>query len=161
MAGMKGSKIRRVARIIRLPCGGSCGGSFSPKQANDNNILKRSSIVSAKSNTENQESTTKTLCPICLEQLNYNTGTKTSREAIFTAQCSHSFHFTCISSNVRHGNVTCPICRAYWSQLPRDLYISHPSTQTTDPILRILDDSIETFRVHRQSSLGGGVVSWV
>ncbi|KAK6133137.1 hypothetical protein DH2020_033176 [Rehmannia glutinosa] len=71
-------------------------------------------------------------------------------QAIFTAQCTHSFHFACISSNVRHGNITCPICRAHWTQLPRNLN-TRCSNKTEDPVLRILDDSIANFRVHRRS----------
>ncbi|KAJ6432874.1 hypothetical protein OIU84_019998 [Salix udensis] len=38
--------------------------------------------------------------------------------AIFTAECSHSFHFHCISSNVKHGNQLCPVCRAKWKEIP-------------------------------------------
>lgn len=38
--------------------------------------------------------------------------------AIFTAECSHSFHFHCITSNVKHGNQICPICRAKWKEIP-------------------------------------------
>uniref|UniRef100_J3N383 VWFA domain-containing protein n=1 Tax=Oryza brachyantha TaxID=4533 RepID=J3N383_ORYBR len=39
-------------------------------------------------------------------------------QALFTAECSHKFHFHCISSSVRHGNLVCPICRAVWKELP-------------------------------------------
>ena len=39
-------------------------------------------------------------------------------QALFTAECSHKFHFHCITSNVRHGNHICPICRAEWKELP-------------------------------------------
>ncbi|PWZ52332.1 Uncharacterized protein sll0103 [Zea mays] len=39
-------------------------------------------------------------------------------QALFNAECSHKFHFNCISSNVQHGNKICPICRAVWKQLP-------------------------------------------
>jgi len=39
-------------------------------------------------------------------------------QALFTAECSHKFHFHCISSNVKHGNLICPICRAEWKELP-------------------------------------------
>jgi hypothetical protein len=39
-------------------------------------------------------------------------------QALFTAECSHRFHFRCISSNVNHGNLICPICRAEWKELP-------------------------------------------
>ncbi|XP_020230649.1 E3 ubiquitin-protein ligase WAV3 isoform X2 [Cajanus cajan] len=91
----------------------------------------------------------KNLCAICLDPLSYNSKGSNQGQAIFTAQCSHAFHFACISSNVRHGNVTCPICRAQWSQLPRN-----PNNNLCgDPILRILDDSIATFRVHRHTLL--------
>lgn len=38
--------------------------------------------------------------------------------AIFTAECSHSFHFQCIASNVKHGNQICPVCRAKWKEVP-------------------------------------------
>ncbi|GFZ14749.1 zinc finger (C3HC4-type RING finger) family protein [Actinidia rufa] len=38
--------------------------------------------------------------------------------AIFTAECSHSFHFHCIASNVKHGNQICPVCRGKWKEIP-------------------------------------------
>ena len=41
-----------------------------------------------------------------------------SGHAIFTAECSHSFHFHCIASNVKHGNQLCPVCRAKWKEIP-------------------------------------------
>lgn len=28
------------------------------------------------------------------------------------------FHFHCISSNVKHGNYVCPVCRAKWKEIP-------------------------------------------
>lgn len=96
------------------------------------------------------------LCAICLDPLSYNSTCGSPGQAIFTAQCSHAFHFACISSNVRHGSVTCPICRAHWTQLPRNLNppcASLSSCNQNDPILRILDDSIATFRIHRRSFL--------
>lgn len=98
------------------------------------------------------------LCAICLDPLSYTSKGSSPGQAIFTAQCSHAFHFACISSNVRHGSVTCPICRAYWTQLPRNLtntlYNSSASScNQNDPILQILDDSIATLRVHRHSLL--------
>ncbi|KAK6796453.1 hypothetical protein RDI58_004154 [Solanum bulbocastanum] len=39
-------------------------------------------------------------------------------KAIFTAECMHSFHFSCISENVKHGNLLCPICRCKWKEIP-------------------------------------------
>ncbi|KAG6494936.1 hypothetical protein ZIOFF_042721 [Zingiber officinale] len=38
--------------------------------------------------------------------------------AIFTAECSHSFHFHCITSCVKFGNHVCPVCRAKWKEIP-------------------------------------------
>ncbi|XP_004295469.1 PREDICTED: uncharacterized protein LOC101294449 [Fragaria vesca subsp. vesca] len=48
-------------------------------------------------------------CAICLSNVKRGQG-----HAIFTAVCSHSFHFDCIAKNVEHGNLCCPICRATW-----------------------------------------------
>ncbi|XVF87041.1 hypothetical protein PTKIN_Ptkin18bG0088800 [Pterospermum kingtungense] len=39
-------------------------------------------------------------------------------QAIFTAECSHHFHFNCIATNVQHGNRVCPICRSEWKDIP-------------------------------------------
>ncbi|GAB2220293.1 hypothetical protein Drorol1_Dr00007937 [Drosera rotundifolia] len=96
----------------------------------------------------------KNTCAICLEPLVSNNGAASPGQAIFTSQCSHAFHLACISSNIRHGNVTCPICRAQWTRFPLTLYPPcWLSRKQDDPVLRILDDSISTFRVHRRSFL--------
>ncbi|KAK7262288.1 hypothetical protein RJT34_29854 [Clitoria ternatea] len=52
-------------------------------------------------------------CAICLYPIKSGQG-----HAIFTAECSHSFHFHCITSNVKHGNQICPVCRAKWKEVP-------------------------------------------
>lgn len=52
-------------------------------------------------------------CAICLNKMKPGNG-----HAIFTAECSHSFHFHCITSNVKHGNQICPVCRAKWKEVP-------------------------------------------
>ncbi|XP_021650025.2 E3 ubiquitin-protein ligase WAV3 isoform X2 [Hevea brasiliensis] len=52
-------------------------------------------------------------CAICLTAMKAGQG-----HAIFTAECSHSFHFHCITSNVKHGNQICPVCRAKWKEIP-------------------------------------------
>ncbi|TYH32943.1 hypothetical protein ES332_D13G025200v1 [Gossypium tomentosum] len=52
-------------------------------------------------------------CSICLTKMKQGGG-----HAIFTAECSHSFHFHCIASNVKHGNQICPVCRAKWKENP-------------------------------------------
>ncbi|KAL0417706.1 UNVERIFIED_CONTAM: E3 ubiquitin-protein ligase WAV3 [Sesamum radiatum] len=53
------------------------------------------------------------ICAICLTTMKPGHG-----HAIFTAECSHSFHFHCITSNVKHGKQTCPVCRAKWKEIP-------------------------------------------
>ncbi|KAL5977219.1 hypothetical protein ACLOJK_021562 [Asimina triloba] len=52
-------------------------------------------------------------CAICLGSMKPGQG-----HALFTAECSHCFHFTCIASSVKHGNHLCPICRANWKEIP-------------------------------------------
>ena len=62
-------------------------------------------------------------CAICLNSMKPGQG-----NAIFTAECSHSFHFQCITSNVKHGNRICPVCRAKWKEVPfptRSSMVSH------------------------------------
>ncbi|KAI3748234.1 hypothetical protein L6452_11188 [Arctium lappa] len=59
------------------------------------------------------KSSSKQICAICLTTMKSTNG-----QAIFTAECSHSFHFHCITSNVNHGNRVCPVCRARWKEIP-------------------------------------------
>ncbi|CDY31517.1 BnaA10g13540D [Brassica napus] len=56
-------------------------------------------------------SSSKKTCAICLTTMKAGQG-----HAIFTAECSHSFHFHCITTNVQHGNQICPVCRAKWNE---------------------------------------------
>ncbi|KAJ0240542.1 hypothetical protein HA466_0221620 [Hirschfeldia incana] len=93
---------------------------------------------------------TQTLCAICLEPLRHCDDDYPG-EATFTGECSHTFHYSCIASNVRHGSVTCPVCRAYWTHLPPPSFPHLSERQLDDPVLRILDDSIATSRVQRRS----------
>ncbi|XP_024003756.1 uncharacterized protein LOC112081448 [Eutrema salsugineum] len=67
--------------------------------------------------SRNSSKSSKT-CSICLTKMKDGGG-----HAIFTAECSHSFHFHCIASNVKHGNQVCPVCRANWKEIP----MQHPS----------------------------------
>ncbi|KAL7109660.1 hypothetical protein ACP275_06G188100 [Erythranthe tilingii] len=67
----------------------------------------------------------KKICAICLGSVETGQG-----QAIFTAECSHSFHFTCIGKSVTHGNHLCPICRATWHNLP---FIMQPNPQSHVP----------------------------
>lgn len=39
--------------------------------------------------------------------------------AIYTAECSHAFHFPCIAAHVsKHGSLVCPVCNATWKDVP-------------------------------------------
>ncbi|CAD6243524.1 unnamed protein product [Miscanthus lutarioriparius] len=55
----------------------------------------------------------KRMCAICFDSMKPGHG-----QALFTAECSHMFHFHCISSSVKHGNHVCPVCRAKWKEIP-------------------------------------------
>ncbi|XP_022874806.1 uncharacterized protein LOC111393490 [Olea europaea var. sylvestris] len=55
----------------------------------------------------------KKTCAICLASMKPGHG-----HAIFTAECSHTFHFHCITSNVKHGKQSCPVCRVNWKEIP-------------------------------------------
>ncbi|WVZ77390.1 hypothetical protein U9M48_025261 [Paspalum notatum var. saurae] len=50
-------------------------------------------------------------CAICLGDVGRG-------QAIFTAECSHVFHFPCISESVAYGHRACPLCKATWRDLP-------------------------------------------
>ncbi|KAJ1395615.1 Zinc finger, RING-type [Sesbania bispinosa] len=53
-------------------------------------------------------------CGICMQSVKSGQGT-----AIFTAECSHTFHFPCIASHVKkHPIHLCPVCGTTWKELP-------------------------------------------
>ncbi|ESW28433.1 hypothetical protein PHAVU_003G286100 [Phaseolus vulgaris] len=55
----------------------------------------------------------KTSCGICAHTVKSGQG-----QAIFTAECSHVFHFPCIAAHVKKHRIhTCPVCNANWKQL--------------------------------------------
>ncbi|CAM0903869.1 unnamed protein product [Alopecurus aequalis] len=64
-------------------------------------------------------SSSKRKCAICFDSMRSGHG-----QALFTAECSHKFHFHCISSNVKHGNHICPVCRAKWKEIPLNRSLS-------------------------------------
>ncbi|KAL1345473.1 hypothetical protein HN51_019203 [Arachis hypogaea] len=67
----------------------------------------------SKSGSKSKSFLPKETCAICLKSMKPGQG-----HAIFTAECTHTFHFHCITSNVKHGNQICPICRANWKEVP-------------------------------------------
>ncbi|XP_022752054.1 uncharacterized protein LOC111300702 [Durio zibethinus] len=53
-------------------------------------------------------------CVICLQSLKTGQG-----KAIFTAECSHSFHFPCVAAHIKkQQSLICPICSTTWKELP-------------------------------------------
>ena len=50
-------------------------------------------------------------CAICLGDISRG-------QAVFVAECSHTFHHRCISDSVAHGNRDCPLCKATWRDVP-------------------------------------------
>lgn len=75
--------------------------------------------------SRNGSKSSKQTCSICLTKMKQGGG-----HAIFTAECSHSFHFNCIASNVKHGNQICPVCRAKWKEIPMQSPSSGASSAT-------------------------------
>ncbi|KAG2696041.1 hypothetical protein I3760_07G040300 [Carya illinoinensis] len=75
---------------------------LSPKSPSSLSLLKASLRLS------------KSRCGICLQSVKTGQGT-----AIFTAECSHTFHFHCISSHIKKSQLLiCPDCSATWKDLP-------------------------------------------
>ncbi|XP_023534385.1 uncharacterized protein LOC111795962 isoform X2 [Cucurbita pepo subsp. pepo] len=74
-------------------------------------------------------------CAICLITMKAGNG-----HAIFTAECSHSFHFHCIASNVKHGSQICPVCRAKWKEIPFQISTSDYASPRTNPVGSAPDD---------------------
>ncbi|KMZ63225.1 Inter-alpha-trypsin inhibitor heavy chain H3 [Zostera marina] len=74
---------------------------------------KSPGLSSTESRSSKGRDVKKEICAICLLKLKQGGG-----QALFEAECSHTFHFQCIVSNVKHGNSECPICRAKWKQVP-------------------------------------------
>ncbi|KAE9587956.1 hypothetical protein Lal_00003293 [Lupinus albus] len=100
------------------------------------------------SKSGSKSKSSKGTCAICLTTMKPGHG-----HAIFTAECSHTFHFHCISSNVKHGNQICPVCRAKWKEVP----FQKPSSNVSGDMSRInrgssqRDDAFAT-RLRRVSS---------
>lgn len=50
-------------------------------------------------------------CPICWEPMS-------GGRSIFTTECGHRFHFSCLQVNYQNGNIVCPLCRAGFQEPP-------------------------------------------
>ncbi|KAI3996031.1 hypothetical protein MKX01_037528 [Papaver californicum] len=62
------------------------------------------------------------ICTLCDGALRVGDG-----NAIFSAECSHSFHFNCITSYVKLGYQICPTCDAQWNDIPFTGPASNPT----------------------------------
>ncbi|PRQ48362.1 putative chromatin regulator PHD family [Rosa chinensis] len=84
----------------------------------------------------------KSRCGICLQSVKSGQGT-----AIFTAECSHSFHFPCVATHVKQQPLMlCPVCHATWKELPL-LETLTPRTNT-NPQSKLRDVKIKPLRVY-------------
>ncbi|GKV19948.1 hypothetical protein SLEP1_g30141 [Rubroshorea leprosula] len=73
-------------------------------------------------------------CGICLNSVKTGQGT-----AIYTAECSHAFHFPCIAAHVRkHGKLVCPVCNTTWKDVP--LLAVHKNRSPEDDSAASVDD---------------------
>ncbi|CAN4122435.1 unnamed protein product [Withania somnifera] len=53
-------------------------------------------------------------CGVCSQGVKSGQGM-----AIYTAECSHTFHFPCIASHVRkQSTLVCPVCNSTWKDVP-------------------------------------------
>ncbi|CAE6153515.1 unnamed protein product [Arabidopsis arenosa] len=96
----------------------------SPKSPASFSLLK-SKLCFTKSSISSSK------CGICLQSAKAGRGT-----AIFTAECSHTFHFPCVASRAGDRNLLsdCPVCGASWretSLLPLSLSSSLQELDTT------------------------------
>ncbi|KAL7085398.1 hypothetical protein ACP275_14G280100 [Erythranthe tilingii] len=66
-------------------------------------------------------------CGVCMQSVKTGQGM-----AIYTAECSHAFHFPCIASHVRNQTtLVCPVCTTVWKDVP--LLSIHTQNQNQNP----------------------------
>ncbi|KAL5731567.1 hypothetical protein ACHQM5_004283 [Ranunculus cassubicifolius] len=87
--------------------------SSDPSSSSSRMRLSNCSSSRTSSSTSSSLSSKDKVCAVCLGNMRPGKG-----QALFTAECSHTFHFNCIVSNVKHGNCICPICRSAWKEMP-------------------------------------------
>ncbi|XVE95133.1 hypothetical protein REPUB_Repub02eG0070200 [Reevesia pubescens] len=70
-------------------------------------------------------------CGICLNSVKRGQGT-----AIYTAECSHAFHFPCIAAHVcKHDSLVCPVCNTTWKDVPLLSVHKNPIPPSNDTVL--------------------------
>ncbi|KAK3031281.1 hypothetical protein RJ639_035581 [Escallonia herrerae] len=66
-------------------------------------------------------------CGMCMQSVKTGQGM-----AIYTAECSHTFHFPCIAAHVKkQGSLMCPVCNTTWNDVP--LLAIHKAQQNQNP----------------------------
>ncbi|XP_066346360.1 E3 ubiquitin-protein ligase WAV3-like isoform X1 [Miscanthus floridulus] len=93
------------ARKHRVPLFQALSAPASPRSPSRFALLKASLLPS------------KSRCGVC------SRGVKSGgSSAVFTAECSHAFHFPCIAAHARsssaNGVLSCPVCASPWRQAP-------------------------------------------
>ncbi|KAG7614332.1 Zinc finger RING-type [Arabidopsis suecica] len=97
--------------------------SSSSSQGGGGVSLLRATLLLNKSNSSR--------CAICLQRVNSNQSNSTA--AIFTAECSHSFHLSCVNGL---EDKRCPFCSAAWNHAPKSNYPAVNNNFGSDPIRR-------------------------
>ncbi|XP_019415908.1 PREDICTED: uncharacterized protein LOC109327289 [Lupinus angustifolius] len=91
-------------------------------------------------------------CGICLNSVKTGQG-----KAIYTAECSHAFHFPCIAAHVRkRGSLVCPVCNATWKDvtlLAAHQNLGHESATQNDVVATEKANAIEKRRIITHSSV--------
>ncbi|KAK3021479.1 hypothetical protein RJ639_047651 [Escallonia herrerae] len=70
-------------------------------------------------------------CGVCMQSVKTGQGM-----AIYTAECSHTFHFPCIAAHVKkQGSLICPVCNTTWNDVP--LLSIHKAQQNQNPLQQV------------------------
>ncbi|KAL9241246.1 hypothetical protein vseg_015377 [Gypsophila vaccaria] len=96
--------------------GPSSSSSTRPRPRGLLSCFNASSSSSSSSSSSKQQT-----CEVCSCRILPELGSAT-----FTAECSHSFHFVCITNNLKRGNRTCPVCLAQWKEIPLQIRTCGP-----------------------------------
>ncbi|KAL6546252.1 hypothetical protein OROMI_021973 [Orobanche minor] len=103
----------------------------SPPRSPSSSTTSSSSLSAGFSRSISSGRSASKACAICLGNVRNRQG-----QAIFSAECSHSFHFSCIANSVKHGHYLCPICRCKWKEIPFQM----PNVNTTHSRAQVSPD---------------------
>ncbi|GAB4839090.1 hypothetical protein Ancab_028618 [Ancistrocladus abbreviatus] len=79
-------------------------------------------------------------CGVCLQSVKTGQGM-----AIYTAECSHAFHFPCIASHVKkQGSLICPVCNVTWKDVPLLSLHINPSPEDHDIVEKTITTATAT-----------------